>query len=69
MGNIASADSDRKSRVDMMHRQNRNALLSSELANLSLDERMAAAAVGNGLNLFQNALLGAEWGKEDKHDD
>ncbi len=69
LGSIASTDSDRKSRIDAMHRQNRNALLSSELANLSLDERMAASAVGSGLNLFQNALLGAEWGKEEKRDD
>lgn len=31
MGNLASAESDRQSRVDALHRQNRNALLNSGL--------------------------------------
>lgn len=65
MGNLASADSDRQSRVDALHRQNRNALLNSGLAALSLDERMAMSAAGNGFNLLQNALLGTEWGREE----
>lgn len=64
--NLASMDSDRKSQVDAIHRQNKNAFLNSELNELALDERMAMASVGNGLNLLQNALLGVEWGKEEK---
>jgi hypothetical protein len=47
-----------------MHRQNRAALLNGELNDTAMDERMAVTAAANGLNLFQNAMLGAEWGKE-----
>lgn len=64
--NLASMDSARKSQVDALHRQNKNAFLNSELNELSLDERMAQSAAASGLNLLQNALLGAEWGKERK---
>ncbi len=67
MTGLASMESDKKNSVDAMHRQNRNALINSELASLATDEKMATSAAANGLNLFQNALLGAEWGKE-KHD-
>ena len=70
MGNmvtgLASMDSNRKSQVDAIHRQNKNAFLNSELNDLAMDERMAVSAAGNGLNLLQNALLGVEWGKERK---
>lgn len=64
--NLASMDSNRKSQVDAMHRQNRNAFLNSELNDFAMDERMAISAAGNGLNLLQNALLGVQWGKEGK---
>jgi hypothetical protein len=62
--NLASTDSNRKSQVDAMHRQNKNAFLNSELNELAMDERLAVSTAGNGLNLLQNALLGVEWGKE-----
>ena len=61
---LAAQDSNRKSQVDAMHRQNRNFFLNSELNELAMDEKMATSAANNGLNLFQNALLGAQWGKE-----
>ena len=64
--NLAAMDSNRKSQVDAMHRQNKNAFLNSELNVLAMDERAAMSSVGNGLNLLQNALLGVEWGKEAK---
>ena len=64
--NLASMDSNRKSQVDAIHRQNRNAFLNSELNELAKDERLALSIAGNGLNLLQNALLGVEWGREGK---
>ena len=62
--NLAAQDDNRKSQVEAIHRQNKNAFLNSELNDLAMDERMATAAANNGLNIFQNALLGANWGKE-----
>lgn len=62
--NLASMDSDRKIQIDAAHRQNRAAMLGNELNTLAMDERMAESAVGSGLNLFQNAMLGVEWGRE-----
>ncbi len=62
--NLASMDGNRKSSIDAMHRQNRVALLNGELNDTAMDERMAVTAAANGFNLFQNAMLGAEWGKE-----
>ena len=64
MTNMASMESDRKSRVDAQHMQNRTALMNSELNDLAMDERMAATSAASGLNLLQNALLGVNWGKE-----
>ena len=64
MTNMAAQESDRKSQVEAVHRQNKNAFLNNELSELANDERMATAAASNGYNLFQNALLGALWGKE-----
>jgi hypothetical protein len=66
LGNIASADSERRNRIDLQHRQNSNALLNNELANLSIDEKMSASSAANGLNLLQNALWGVNWGNEKK---
>ena len=64
MTNMAAQESDRKSQVEAVHRQNKNAFLNNELRELANDERMATAAASNGYNIFQNALLGALWGKE-----
>ena len=64
MTNMAAQESDRKSQVEAVHRQNKNAFLNNELSELANDERMATAAASNGYNIFQNALLGALWGKE-----
>lgn len=64
MTNMAAQESDRKSQVEAVHRQNKNAFLNNELSKLANDERMATAAASNGYNIFQNALLGALWGKE-----
>ena len=62
--NLAAQDDNRKSQVDAIHRQRKNALLNSELNELANDERMAISAATNGYNLFQNALLGTQWGRE-----
>ena len=64
MTNMAAQESDRKSQGEAVHRQNKNAFLNNELSELANDERMATAAASNGYNIFQNALLGALWGKE-----
>ena len=64
MTNMAAQESDRKSRVEAVHRQNKNAFLTNDLNELANDERMARTAATNGYNLFQNALLGTLWGKE-----
>lgn len=64
MTNMAAQESDRKRLVEAVHRQNKNAFLNNELSELANDERMATAAASNGYNIFQNALLGALWGKE-----
>ena len=64
MTNMAAQESERKSQVDAIHRQNKNAFLANELNELANDERMAMAAATNGYNLLQNALLGSKWGKE-----
>ena len=64
MTNMAAQESDRKRQVEAVHRQNKNAFLNNELSELANDERMATAAASNGYNIFQNALLGALWGKE-----
>lgn len=64
--NLAAKEDERKMRIDAIHRQNRNALLSTEAQMASSDENRGAALAGNGLNLLQKALLGVEWGKEYK---
>ena len=64
MTNMAAQESDRKSQVEAVHRQNKNAFLANDLNELANDERMARTAATNGYNLFQNALLGTLWGKE-----
>lgn len=62
--NMAAQGDSKKSQVEAMHRQNKNAFLNSELNELAMDEKMAKSAAYNGLNIFQSALLGANWGKE-----
>ena len=64
INNLAVADSNQDQNLNMMHRQNNLALKNAEMQQLSLDERMAKSAASNGYNLMQNALLGANWGKE-----
>lgn len=64
VNNLVAADSNEKKNVDAMHRQNRLAQINAEQQQLSIDERMAKSAASNGYNLMQNALLGANWGKE-----
>ena len=64
INNLAVADSNQDKNLDVMHRQNNLALKNAEIQQLSLDERMAKSAASNGYNLMQNALLGANWGKE-----
>ena len=66
MTNMASMESERRNRVDAMHRQNRASLLNADLNDYALDERMSASAAANGLNLMQNALMGVNWGKENR---
>ena len=63
---LASQADNRKTQVEAVHRQNKNAFLNSDLNELAIEEKMGKSAAYNGLNIFQNALLGASWGKE-KH--
>lgn len=62
---LATQEDAKKNQVEAIHRQNKNAFLNSDLNELDIDEKMAKSAAYNGLNIFQNALLGANWGKED----
>ena len=62
--NLAAQDDSRKREIDAIHQQNKNAFLNSDLNELAIEERMATSAAANGFNLFQNALLGVNWGKE-----
>lgn len=64
VNNLAATDGVRKMNVDTAHKQNNLALKNAEQQQLSLDERMAKSAASSGYNLMQNALLGANWGKE-----
>lgn len=64
MSSLAAQDDARKRSVDAAHLQNRQRLAAQEYANLSLDEKMAAQSATNGLNLFQDALMGLNWGNE-----
>lgn len=64
MSNIASQEDARKRSVDAAHLQNRMALADKQIANLSLDEKMAAQSATNGINLFKDALMGLNWGNE-----
>lgn len=64
VNNLAATDGARKMNVDTAHKQNNLALKNAEQQQLSLDERMAKSAASSGYNLMQNALLGANWGKE-----
>ena len=64
MTNIASMDSANKRYLDAQHRNNLANLDAMEYQDLAMDEQMARSATSSGYNLFQNALLGATWGKE-----
>lgn len=64
VNNLAATDGTRKMNIDTAHKQNNLALKNAEQQQLSLDERMAKSAASSGYNLMQNALLGANWGKE-----
>ena len=63
---LAANDSERKMRVDTAHRQNMQSLLAGEMNREANDERRAAALAAGGMNLLQNAILGVQWGKEEK---
>lgn len=64
MTNIASQSDAIKRNVDATHLKNRQALTAQEMANLSLDEKMAAQSASNGIDLFKDALMGLNWGNE-----
>ena len=64
INNLAAADGNEKKNIDAAHKQNNIAMMNAEQQHLSMDERMAKSAASNGYNLFQNAMLGANWGKE-----
>lgn len=66
MTNAAAMEGDRKRSVDAQHRQNRNALLGSQSAALANDRSNATQLIGSGLNLLHNALMGVNWGREDR---
>ena len=65
MTNLAAQDDARKQKIDAVHQNNTQALMNSELSNLSMDERMSAQAASNGFNLLEDALMGINWGRED----
>lgn len=65
MTNLAAQDDARKQNIDAVHRNNKQALMNSELSNLSMDERMAAQSASNVFNLLEDALMGINWGRED----
>ena len=62
--NVAAMDSANKRSVDVQHQNNLANLSNMEYQDLSMDERMARSSAAGGYNLFQNALLGATWGRE-----
>ena len=62
--NVAAMDSANKRSVDAQHQNNLANITNMEYQNLSMDERMARSSATGGYNLFQNALLGATWGRE-----
>lgn len=64
MTNLAANDSSNKRLVDAQHMNNLANINNMEYQNLSMDERMARSSAASGYNLFQNALLGATWGRE-----
>ena len=64
MTGLAANDSANKRFVDTQYRNNLANLNNMEYQDLSLDERMARSSAASGYNLFQNALLGATWGRE-----
>ena len=64
VNNLAATDGNARKNIDAAHKQNNISLINAEQQQLSLDERMAKSAATNGYNLMQNALLGANWGKE-----
>ena len=62
--NVAAMDSANKRSVDAQHQNNLANITNMEYQDLSMDERMARSSAAGGYNLFQNALLGATWGRE-----
>ena len=62
--NMASQEDSRKRQIDALHRQNKNTFLANDLNELAMSEKMATSAAYNGYNIFQNALLGMNWGRE-----
>lgn len=62
--NLAAQGDMYKKEIDSMHRQNMNSLRNYELDRLNVDEQNAASSAVSGFNLLNNALLGANWGKE-----
>ena len=61
---MASQEDSRKRQIDALHRQNKNTFLANDLNELAMSEKMATSAAYNGYNIFQNALLGMNWGRE-----
>lgn len=61
---LAQQDSATKSRIDSIHQQNMNALRSSQLNELKMDEQAGAQAASQGFSLLNNALMGVNWGSE-----
>ncbi len=68
MSGIAANEDERKTRVDAAHRQNRQALLASEISSSRESASRGQNLLGTGYTLLQNALRGVEWGRE-RHDD
>ncbi len=63
---LAQQDSATKSRIDAVHQQNLNALRNGQLNELKIDEEAGAQAASQGFSLLNNALMGVNWGNENK---
>lgn len=65
MTNIAAQGDAHKRNVDAAHLRNRQSMISGQISDLSLDERMSAESASNAFNLLEDALMGINWGRED----
>ena len=61
---MAASEGQRRANIDEAHNRNRMSLLDKQNQLLYNQTGKSASMVENGMNLFKNALLGVNWGKE-----